>query len=309
MKKKIISQLILYTLLLTVITNAQQYYPIQTDTAKWSVHSRLNPWGGGFQEDTFHYFINGDTLIDSVFYSKVYSSIAYYSNTIDTLNAIYLGGLREDIDKHVYFRFSQDNPQISYQVDLEYPTQDEFLLYRFDAEIGESFYMCNDNYTPFILVAIDSVLVENNYRKRYHVEHYALVSTWVEGIGSDWSLFGPLCQQFEGYDVLLCYEDPAVFYYGEENYTDRCTHFIVGNKELTSPLFDIYPNPASSFINFPNTENLKIEEFIIYNQLGDIVLYKNIIQDKIDISRLGQGMYIIEIITSESKIRRKLIIN
>jgi hypothetical protein len=70
----------------------------------------------------------------------------------------------------------------------------------------------------------------------------------------------------------------------------------------------IYPNPATDKLSITSRNGLKIETINIYNQLGQKVFHRNEPIEEIDISTLGQGIYIIEIITSELKFRQKLII-
>ena len=70
----------------------------------------------------------------------------------------------------------------------------------------------------------------------------------------------------------------------------------------------IYPNPATDNLTISNNDRLKIESVNIYNQVGQKVLQINEIGETIDISTLGQGIYIIELTSSELKIRQKLII-
>ncbi len=70
----------------------------------------------------------------------------------------------------------------------------------------------------------------------------------------------------------------------------------------------IFPNPATDKLHIINNSGLKIETVIIYNQVGQKVLHRNKIREKIDISTLGQGIYIIEMTSSKLKIRLKLII-
>ena len=70
----------------------------------------------------------------------------------------------------------------------------------------------------------------------------------------------------------------------------------------------IYPNPTTDKLFITSNNGLKIETVNIYNQLGQIVLKKNKIKENINISSLGQGIYIIELTSSELKIRQKLII-
>lgn len=70
----------------------------------------------------------------------------------------------------------------------------------------------------------------------------------------------------------------------------------------------IYPNPANSQIFIESKTGLKIDELIIYNQLGQKALHLSDINKSIDISTLGQGVYIIELSSGELKARQKLII-
>ena len=72
--------------------------------------------------------------------------------------------------------------------------------------------------------------------------------------------------------------------------------------------FSIYPNPAEKEIFISVKNGITINEVNIYNQIGQKVLHENRITNKIDVSILRQGMYIIELVTNELKIREKLII-
>lgn len=77
---------------------------------------------------------------------------------------------------------------------------------------------------------------------------------------------------------------------------------------ILQPIISIYPNPAKREITISSKDELKIEQVVIYNQVGQNVLQVNQIINSIDISRLKQGIYIVEVKTKESKIRKKLII-
>lgn len=72
--------------------------------------------------------------------------------------------------------------------------------------------------------------------------------------------------------------------------------------------FSIYPNPATNKLHVKSKNGLQIESVCIFNQLGQNVLHINEITESVDISTLGQGIYIIELTSSELKIRHKLII-
>jgi len=83
----------------------------------------------------------------------------------------------------------------------------------------------------------------------------------------------------------------------------------VGLSDINNnPDFLIYPNPANDRLIVSNNNGLKIERVIIYNQLGQIVFQRNEPIGKIDISTLGQGIYIIELTSNKLRNRQKLIV-
>lgn len=83
---------------------------------------------------------------------------------------------------------------------------------------------------------------------------------------------------------------------------------------VSVPDFDIerelivYPNPAKDNIFILNGSEAIIDEIVIYNNLGQEVFYTTEKPDKIDISKLAQGIFIVELKTDKLKIRKKLII-
>lgn len=81
------------------------------------------------------------------------------------------------------------------------------------------------------------------------------------------------------------------------------------NGLINQHAFSIYPNPARNEISITSHGDLRINEVIIYNQLGQKVLIKVINTDKIDLSTIEQGIYIIEIIINNQSTRKKLIVN
>ena len=70
----------------------------------------------------------------------------------------------------------------------------------------------------------------------------------------------------------------------------------------------IYPNPANDELYFSAEPGIKVDEVSIYNQIGQKVIYREGSIKTIDISRLEQGMYIVEVVSNGLKFRMKLII-
>jgi hypothetical protein len=72
--------------------------------------------------------------------------------------------------------------------------------------------------------------------------------------------------------------------------------------------FVIFPNPADDKLQFINQNGSVIREVRIYNQIGQLV-YSNVLSETIDISKLKPGLFIVELITDASMIRKKIIVN
>ena len=70
----------------------------------------------------------------------------------------------------------------------------------------------------------------------------------------------------------------------------------------------LFPNPANKQLTISSKDGTTIEEVIIYNQTGQIVQQEKPVNNIIDISQLQQGMYIIEVVSGQWRIREKLMI-
>jgi len=79
-------------------------------------------------------------------------------------------------------------------------------------------------------------------------------------------------------------------------------------EQRPEPEFRIYPNPADQVLFITSRNGISIQEIIIRNQLGQVVLRQAETHGMIDVSTLPQGMYIIEIVSAKSGTRQKLMI-
>ncbi|MCD4680701.1 MAG: T9SS type A sorting domain-containing protein [Bacteroidales bacterium] len=70
----------------------------------------------------------------------------------------------------------------------------------------------------------------------------------------------------------------------------------------------IFPNPTNNVVFISNKDGVIINEVNIYNQIGQKVVQESKLTDVIEISKLKQGVYIIEIVSDEFIKREKLII-
>lgn len=306
--KKVIFLPIIIMFLIVNSAIAQQYYPFQTDTAKWSVTSWFHNYPGGYSHETVFFFINGDTIFDTVTYSKIYRVVPQSTYEIDTASAEYIGGLREDSQKHIYYKPGELNQEFTIHCYIENSTLDEFLLYRFDVALGDVFELNEFIPFPVGVAGVDSVLVGSHYRRRLQIAG-TQYEDWIEGIGSMTSLFGNFCPLFESADDLWCYEDPETFFIGPMNETERCTYFIVGQEENHSSEITLFPNPATNLIQINNSENQPINQILFFDQLGHLVWQIANPDKTIDVSKLSPGMYVVEIVSGNTHLKRKLVIN
>lgn len=71
--------------------------------------------------------------------------------------------------------------------------------------------------------------------------------------------------------------------------------------------FRVYPNPASDYINIASTE--AIDRLEVYSILGNLIISKSNSLDRIDISTLTPGFYLLNIYSGSKKIIKKVVIN
>jgi len=85
-------------------------------------------------------------------------------------------------------------------------------------------------------------------------------------------------------------------------------YLSVGVETLVDNIeFIIYPNPASQSLNI-SAEGFIIEEATIYALTGQQVLQQRPVNGIIDISSLQPGMYIVEVMIENTRIRQKLLV-
>ena len=76
---------------------------------------------------------------------------------------------------------------------------------------------------------------------------------------------------------------------------------------------EIYPNPATDWVNIKNSKGLNLEQAIIYDLTGNLIITTQLIENKsehhLDISRLNTGIYFVVIKTIEGQFIQQLIKN
>ena len=292
--------LLLVSGLLIQISIAQDYVSFPNENAQWNdfyFGYVPNMWSSIFN---YHYIQEGDTIINELTYHKMF--LEYPDGEDDRQ---YIGAIREDENKNIFF--FPASGYLGSPTGHEFPNNtEEHLVYTFDnMSVGMVLPINQENITITVL-GIDSVLMGDSYRKRYHISHGMYDDYWIEGIGSIYELFSPFTELFFEWSLnTLCYTDTETYYVNSPNGEDSCHYYInVGLKEIDNS-FSFYPNPVQDIFTIESI--IAIEEIIIYNLQGQAVLRQEIDGSTINFEAYPSGVYFIEIQMEDNRIRKKLI--
>lgn len=303
--------LILISFLLIQNSNAQEYISFPTEDAQWNGFAFTYVPHMFSSITNYHYVINGDTLINSQEYSKL-----YYEDVVWSQDDGYLGAIRENENQQIFFFPSVSS---SSAANYEFPgINEEFLLYDFNnLTVGMNIDI-NSHYDSTIVVGMDSIFLNEEFRKVYFVQYYMnnwpqMIDMWIEGIGSQHDLFNPFIDWFPGetnwYTLCFTDEDGDTFYINSPNGEDSCHYFInVGIEEIQNQI-SIYPNPAKDLIKIEMDQDQGFVDISILNLHGQAILNKNSSNPitEIEIGSLERGIYFLEISFRDEKLIKKFI--
>ena len=90
---------------------------------------------------------------------------------------------------------------------------------------------------------------------------------------------------------------------------NTCNAVNLGVNLFSNLNLNIFPNPTSYFLNINNTTNKIVDKITISNANGQIIIENYFIKDKIDVSDLPNGLYIINISVENENVHLKFIKN
>jgi hypothetical protein len=251
----------------------------------------------------YQYKLDGDTIIEGQNYKKIY----YIETDYENPQIIYVGGLREETAKRIYFfPSSLSLPTISGHTFPNDTT--EHLLYTFDdLEVG-AILPINGGVKQIRVIGIDSIQIGNSYRKRYEIQDNLMsVEYWIEGIGSTKDLLSPFTYEFEWTFYTLCYSNGDLYYINSPDGEDYC-HYMVGINKQENGIIQIYPNPTSNEIRILANLHGMINVSII-NLQGQLIQRKDNSHagDELDISQLDPGVYFVRLIAGNKRYLTKFV--
>lgn len=261
-----------FLLAFVVSAHAQMnvYHEFPDSNAWWNVTAQGCCWTGCAGPPTpnpiiadyvFSYYINGDTLINSVPYRKMYKSGSghehcAYGNAVNVWYYYddYFGAFREDTSTREVFYVAPS-------------TTNEFVWYDFGAGVGDIMMP----WEPCSVVAsIDSVLIGNTYRKRFNLDPQQVMGyVVIEGIGSTSGLMEPVCP-FEYSGTLTCFiQENQTLYPDTITSCDIITDMSEQHNRVQE--LTIAPNPFSSATNVYAHIPMRNSTLTIFNCLGEAV--------------------------------------
>ncbi|MDA3929108.1 MAG: T9SS type A sorting domain-containing protein [Prolixibacteraceae bacterium] len=233
-----------------------------------------------------------DTLINDISYKKLY---IFYDNTFNKSKSIYIGGIREDEHRRVYFKgdsvIHHDKPFW-----ISPPPMDEILLYDFSLEIGDTTYLTispSDSIAT-IVQDIDTMLFGNTLRKVFYLSYNV---EWIEGIGNARGLLYssgdiPIGGQ-HGYLICFIQNDIVLYHY---DYYDNCfPSTLSADIKQMNPEISVCSTPLEHNIQF-KWGNCNINRIEIFDVQGSLVDEMNISNNSNEANypteRMQSGIYI-----------------
>jgi hypothetical protein len=277
------------------------YHPFPDSNAIWNVSSQGCCWSDCpppptpnpvIDDFNFSYYINGDTVINSTLYHKVYQSGTVhhhcsFGNYVDYWESFsnYYAAIRQDTAlRKVYVR---DNSP-------------ERVLYDFNLSVGDSIENCT------AVTSIDSILIGSTYRKRLNIDG-AFPYSIIEGIGSTSGLFEPLCP-FEYWGTLVCFSQNGVTLYPDT--LTECELITESSSAHAYKSIALSPNPFHVSTILYLKKAFKPGVLKIYSTLGSLVKEQIITSENTVITRegLSNGIYFVVVKDGENEWRGKVVV-
>lgn len=300
MKKQL--HLSLFVLLFVTANGFAQVNDYFLNNPIWKENSVCAIFSTCIENNTYNYYIGGDTIINNLQYKAIYKKgtiIRYLQssnpnpgcatgtfNYVDTLPLFFI----RSAGKQIYaYSSNQFNP--------------EQLLYDFNLQVGDSLPLTALNTVPDIIVtAIDSFYTATGYWKRFYLDQ---TNTWcqylLEGVGSDRGLIAPTEIPFECGFNQICYGQQDTGYYPQLGPT--CDIPLSVQQPVAEKLsLPVYPNPA--------TDQLQLGIAVTeqkYWQVRDIcgaIVLQGSPAAVISVTTLAPGYYFAEVGTGNKTVLR-----
>lgn len=191
----------------------------------------------------------------------------------------------------------------------------ELLLYDFNLKLADTFYFkgLKTLYMDSVkckVKAVDSLLIENEYRKVFTLSHsdYSFgsqdtISTFIEGVGNLGGLFSSIPRFTEfSTQTLNCFGVNNKTYYSAKDAI--CDYNVSVSKISPTFLISYYPNPVQQQLFLELKSETQVKDILFFDLVGQrLNLSFEKLEDnnyKIDVSNLNNGIYFLRIYDENS---------
>ena len=288
MHKLIITIVIILAVSTQLIAQKYEYVPFPDSGAVWSEMYTSEKTGLVYER----FALSGeDTVINDISYKKLY---IFYDKTFDKTNAKFVGGIREDEHKRVYFK--GDSLIHHYKPFwVREPPVDEMLLYDFSRGIGDTIMFDLNNGIFLCVKSIDTVQIGDRQRKVFKFEYTG--ASWIEGIGNTRGL---LFSSFSlstgtGHGDLICFLQNNTVQYHNDYYDDCFPNRLSVDNIQANLNVTVSMNRSEKLIQF-KWGNCKITKIELFNIQGTLVNVLNVTKDSTEANcptaEIQSGIYI-----------------
>jgi len=260
-------------------TQTNVYQPFPLDSAVWVSEYGTNN-GTSYSRVT----LLGDTVINSLSYTKTYSSS--YPFTVES----YSGGIRQDIPNEKVYRIDLSGIETDISVNQHLDSGNVIPL---------GLWGCTDT---SVITKVDSMFIGGTYHKVYHLWSEALCQgIYVMGIGivqsSGWEW---------GMDVM-CFSVNNITLYGGGGQYCMITSVNENNKNKIEVF--ITPNPCNDKLIIEAPMSMLGGNLTIFNNCGTEIFTQDInnLKTQIDVSHFPKGLFIAKLTTESTIIVKKII--
>ncbi len=304
--------ILFFSFFVQIKTEAQIYVPFPDSNAVWQVEY------GGYQCSccaSYNYSFTGDTLISAIVYHKLqqrglkYLEIQGLCSTIPMWSLDeYIGAIRSDNIQKKVFIVPRDSSS-------------EFLLYDFNMNVGDTvqgwlnYHSFSSPGIHVVVDSIDSLLISNQYRKRFNllvIDGGFMPVEIIEGIGSTSEPFiGPL-YEFEWNGYISCFMQDGQVLFPDTN--SSCIFTELTEKLTTNSSLNVFPNPFSTelaiSIHRQSKKPVNIEIINICGQKLFLEQFNSSIfpsSRKVDLSFLSSGIYMLVVTIDEERMVQRIV--
>jgi hypothetical protein len=296
-------------LLLFLVAFAAQNASAQNEyfqhNPEWTVMEVRSQYYPCVEYDTVTFYLNGDTMINSLLYKKLYArgtsrnqwwstnpnmgcSLAPYNYPYSGYN----GAIRSAGTQVLYIQASSSQ---------------DVLLYDYNLQVGDTFpYSPMTTMNPGVTVAfIDSLYTPHGYLKQFHFS--TDTSKFImEGGLSSYGLYHycDVMLDFASYSMCYTLNDTAWWPVPGPN----CDAILLDADAQPLPAFSfaLFPNPAHDYVTV-NLTGAVLDVVTVYNVFGEVV--KTQTRDtQLYVGDLAPGIYFLQVSTRNGVLTDRLIV-